>query len=47
MSSDLVNLEALTSVCRENLVAVYHSQQDPAQSKARKVGCCLFSLSEL
>ena len=37
MSSDLINLEALTSVCRENLVKIYHSEQGPAQSKARKV----------
>lgn len=37
ISSDLVNLEALTSVCRENLVKVYYSQQSPAQSKARKL----------
>ena len=37
MSSDLVNLEVVTSVCRDNLVNVYHSEQSPAQSKARKV----------
>ena len=37
MSSDLVNLEVVTSVCRDNLVNVYHSEQGPAQSKARKV----------
>ena len=37
MSSDLINLEALTTVCKESLVGVYHSEQGPAQSKARKV----------